>query len=65
MFNRLDAFRVTVIFSSEHATFAGVGAGALTVGWVRHAGWWPAALLASGLALAGVLVWPGARHRID
>lgn len=65
MVNPLDAFRVTVLFSVEHAAFSGINAGWLTDWWVGHAVTWLVLVFAAWLSAAVMLAWLGARRRTD
>jgi len=65
MGNPLDALRVTVLFSVEHAAFAGLDAGGIVGWWLTHAWLWMTLLVLgwTGGAFAAGLV--GARRRLD
>lgn len=65
MINPLDAFRITVLFSVEHAAFTGFATGRLTGWWVTHAALWLATILAVWTAGTAALAWLGARRRSD
>lgn len=65
MINPFDAFRVTVLFSVEHAAFSGLEAGRLAGWWVSHANVWLASVSVFWIGIAGATAWLGARRRID
>ena len=65
MANPLDALRVTVLFSVEHAAFAGLDAGGIVGWWLAHAWVWLAMLLAAWTGTAFAAGLAGARRRLD
>lgn len=65
MVNPLDAFRITVLFTVEHAAFTGFTSGNLTGWWIGHAALWLGAMLAVWAGATATLAWLGARRRID
>lgn len=65
MVNPLDAFRITVIFSVDHAAFSGLDANSLTQWWVTHSTLWLSVVFMLWSAVAGTLAWLGARRQTD
>jgi len=65
MSNPLDAFRVTVLFSIEHAAFTGIDAGQLTGWWIAHSLSWLSIILGLWWSGSAALAWLGARRRTD
>jgi len=65
MANPLDTLRVTVLFSVEHAAFAGLDAGGIVGWWLAHAWVWLAMLLAAWTGTAFAAGLAGARRRLD
>ena len=65
MINPLDAFRVTMLFTVEHAAFSGIDAGWMTNWWVTHASTWLATVFALWFAASISLAWLGATRRSD
>jgi hypothetical protein len=65
MSNPLDALRVTVIFSVEHAAFAGLNAGGLVSWWLAH-GWLWLTVIVSVWTIGGFSIGLlGVRRRLD
>lgn len=65
MINPLDAFRITLLFTIEHAAFTGMQSGDLTEWWLAHAGLWLAVCLAAWALFAWWLAAIGAARRPD
>ncbi|PTY08184.1 hypothetical protein DB347_00935 [Opitutaceae bacterium EW11] len=65
MLNPLDAFRITVLFTVEHAAFTGLQAGGLTEWWLHHGGVWLTSCLAAWAILAWLIATAGTARRPD
>jgi len=65
MGNPLDALRVTVLFSVEHAAFAGLDAGGIVGWWLTHAWLWMTLLVLGWTGGAFAAGLAGARRRLD
>lgn len=65
MLNPLGAYRITVLFSVEHAAFSGLSADSLAGWWSSHAPMWLAIAVAGWTSLLGLIAWMGAGRRMD
>jgi ABC-2 type transport system permease protein/Cu-processing system permease protein len=65
MTNPLDAFRITILFGLEKATFASLDQGRLVGWWLEHTALWFTFLTLSWLAMAGLAASRGAARRTD
>lgn len=65
MANPLDTLRVTILFSVEHAAFAGLDAGGIVGWWLAHAWLWLTLLVTAWTGGAFFAGLAGARRRVD